>query len=324
MCMQIRRLLLPLSSALLLSLTGCGSEAPKTAEPAAAPAAPPVIAAEMIASDPTWGNTEGPAVDSKGTLYFCSRGAFKGIVSWTQKDGAHPFVQLDKKFGPGGLWIDEADNIYATGVGDRLIWKVAPDKTITVLAKGFEAKPAVATGPNDLTMAPNRSIYFTDPNGFDGSAPVGTIYRLFPDGKVTVFNDTITGPNGISISQDGKTLFVAHNTAKTTARIERFPLRDDGSAGEMAELVTVPDCVADGMDIDRDGNVWLTCYSFGTAYLVNPGGKIVQTITTGQKAITNCFFGRGSDRGYLYLTSSDMERVTGYIYRAKPLAPGFR
>jgi len=321
--MQIRRSLPGLSAAILLAWTGCSKDAPKAVEPAAATTTP-TIAAEMIASDPTWGNTEGPAGDSKGTLYFCARGAFKGIVSWSEKDGAHQFVPLDKKYGPGGLWIDDADNIYATGVGDRLIWKVAPDKTITVLAKGFEAKPAVATGPNDLTMAPNKSIYFTDPNGFDGSAPAGTIYRLFPDGKVTVFNDSITGPNGIRISQDGKTLYVAHNTAKTTAKIERFPLRDDGSAGEMVELVTVPDCVADGVDIDRDGNIWLTCYSFGSARLVNPGGKVIQTITTGQKALTNCFFGRGSDRATLYLTSSDMERVTGYIYRARPPVPGFR
>ena len=92
----------------------------------------------------------------------------------------------------------------------------------------------------------------------------------------------------------------------------------------MAELDHVPDCVADGMDIDRDGNVWLTCYSFGTAYLVNPGGKVIQTITTAQKAMTNCFFARGADRNTLYLTSSDMERVTGYIYRAKLPVAGFR
>jgi gluconolactonase len=278
----------------------------------------------MIASDATWGNTEGPAIDSKGNLFFCSRGAFKGIVTWNQMDGARRFVALDKEFGPGGLWIDEGDNIYATGVGDRVIWKVAPEKTITVLAQGFEAKPETATGPNDLVKAPNQSIYFTDPNCFDGSCAAGTIYRLSPDGKVSVFNDTIVGPNGISISQGGKTVYVAHNTAKTTAAVESIVLREDGSAGAVTELVTVPNCVADGMDLDKDGNIWLTCYSFGTAYLLNPSGHVIQTITTAQKALTNCFFGRGADRGHLYLTSSDMERVTGYIYRANVAVPGFR
>ena len=152
-----------------LFLWSCSHEQPKPAA-TAAPAEPPPIAAEMIAFDPTWGNTEGPAVDSKGNLFFCSRGAFKGIVSWNQKDGARQFVALDTKFGPGGLWIDESDNIYATGIGDRVIWKVTPDKTIKVLAKGFEAKPETSKGPNDLVRATDKSIYFTDPNGFDGSS----------------------------------------------------------------------------------------------------------------------------------------------------------
>ena len=160
----------------------CSETPPKSTETSApaATAAPPNIVAEMIASDPTWGNTEGPAVDSKGNLFFCSRGAFKGIVSWNQKDGAHQFVSLDKKFGPGGLWIDDADNIYATGVGDRVIWKVTPTRKSPCWRKASKRSPDTATGPNDLMIAPNKSIYFTDPNGFDGSCPVGTIYRLSP------------------------------------------------------------------------------------------------------------------------------------------------
>jgi gluconolactonase len=173
-------------------------------------------------------------------------------------------------------------------------------------------------------LAPNGNLYFTDPNGFDGSSSPGTVYRLSPDGQVTLFDDKIVGPNGISVSQDGKTLFVAHNTAKTTAKVERISLREDGSAGPTSELVTAPDCVADGIDIDRDGNVWLTCYSFGKAYRINPQGQVDQTITTEQKALTNCFFGRGKERNVLYLTSSDMDRVTGYVYRARLSTPGFR
>jgi sugar lactone lactonase YvrE len=92
----------------------------------------------------------------------------------------------------------------------------------------------------------------------------------------------------------------------------------------MSEVATVPDCVADGIALDREGSLWLTCYSYGTAYRVSQKGKIQQKIITGQKAITNCKFGRGSQSNLLYLTSSDMERVTGYIYRAKLAVPGIR
>ena len=55
---------------------------------------------------------------------------------------------------------------------------------------------------------------------------------------------------------------------------------------------------------------WLTCYSFGAAYRIFPEGRVVGTITTEQKALTNCIFGRGANNRTLYLTSSDMERVT--------------
>jgi sugar lactone lactonase YvrE len=71
------------------------------------------------------------------------------------------------------------------------------------------------------------------------------------------------------------------------------------------------------MAVDREGAIWLTCYSFGTAYRVTTEGKITHKVTTAQKALTNAKFGRGADSQNLYLTSSDMERVTGYIYRAK-------
>ena len=60
------------------------------------------------------------------SLYVCARRAYKGIVSWSPSGGARPYLALDKKYGPGGLWIDDEDNIYATGVGDRRIWKIAP------------------------------------------------------------------------------------------------------------------------------------------------------------------------------------------------------
>lgn len=284
----------------------------------------PTVEAEEIASDPTWGNTEGPAIDSKGTLYFCARGKFRGIVAWNAQEGARTFVALDLDHGPGGLWIDAEDNIYVTLVGDRKIAKVTPQKKVTIIAENFEATPAASRGPNDLVQAANKNIYFTVPNAFDGSAAPGTVYRLTPDGKVSVFDKTVVGPNGITVSQDGATLFVAGNTGPATGRVTAIPIRPDGEAGPSRVLATIPDCVADGMDVDTSGAVWLTCYSYGTAYHIGKDGSILEKIITGQKALTNCFFGRGEDRHNLYLTSSDMERVTGYIYRAKLAVGGFR
>lgn len=307
-------------AAILLPACGPGS-APQSQN---SPPAVPSTEAELIASDRTWGNTEGPAFDSKGTLHFCARGEFRGIVSWTAKDGGKPFVALDPERGPGALWIDANDDIYATLVGERKIVKVSPGRQVTILADKFEPTPSPSRGPNDLAQGPDKSIYFSDPNAFDGSAQPGTIYRLLPSGKVKVFDQSVVGPNGITISQDGSTLYAAGNTGPATAKITAIALREDGEAGPSRVLATIQDCVADGMEVDSSGSVWITCYSYGTAYRVGRDGSIQEKITTQQKALTNCVFGRGEDRHNLYLTSSDMERSTGYVYRARVSVPGFR
>ena len=293
--------------------------------PAPPPASVPEIRAEQIATDPSWGNTEGPALDSKNNLYFTSRGTWKGIVRWNKADGAQRYAEVAKMAGPGGLWIDDADNIFLTATNEREVWKLSPEKKVTVVAKnGFEADPKIATGPNDVVVTKSGIVYFTDPNGYAGESPNGTVYWIDKAGKTKVFSAAITGPNGIILGLDEKTLHVAHNVAKTTSKITSWKLSDDGSAGEMREFATVADCVADGMAIDVQSALWLTCYSFGTAYRLTPDGKITNKITTDQKALTNVKFGRDSDNHSLYLTSSDMDRVTGYIYRAQVTVPGPR
>ena len=307
-------------------LCGCNSPTKAPAEPPkAATAEPPVIAAELIASDASWGNTEGPAIDSANNLYFTSRGTWKGIVRWNKTDGAQRYAPVAAKAGPGGLWIDAADNIFVTATDERQILKVDPKKKVSVISKGFEAEPKVAKGPNDLVVTGAGIIYFTDPNGYYGDSPNGTVYMVKPDGKTSVFSTEITGPNGIILSLDERTLYVSHNISKDTSKIVSWPLRDDGTAGAMKEIATIPSCVADGMAVDSEGSLWLTCYSFGAAYRVSPAdGKITGKITTDQKALTNAKFARGADKNSLYLTSSDMERVTGYVYRAQVPVPGPR
>jgi len=317
----------PVLAGLAFALLSAGCDGAPT-EPQSEPEAAPAIneiTAELVASDPSWGNTEGPAVDSNGNLYFTSRGTYKGIVSWNAADGPQQYAAVATMAGPGGLWIDESDNIFLTATLERQILKLAPDKSVSVVAEDFEVlSPEISTGPNDLVVAKDGTVYFTVPNGYRGEAPNGTIYRTAPDGATSVFSDEITGPNGIILSADDKTLYVAHNISESAAKIERWPLNEDGSAGTIAEVATVGECVGDGMAVDQQDGIWVTCYGFGTAYRVTPDGEFTDKITTEQKALTNAVFGRGADNTTLYLSSSDMERVTGYIYRATVTVPGLR
>lgn len=323
--MTAKQILAGLSSLLLISCSSAPRETTQ-GESAARSAAIAVqeIVAEQIATDGSWGNTEGPALDSANNLYFCSRGTYKGIVRWNAKDGAQRYLAVATKAGPGGLWIDGDDNIFLTATDEREIQKVSPKKQVSRIAGNFEKESGTPKGPNDIVVAKNGTVYFTDPKGYAGEAPNGTVYRIDSAGKTTVFSDAITGPNGIILSLDEKTLYVAHNVAKASSRITKWALNEDGSAGAMSEHAALNDCVADGMAVDREGALWLTCYSFGTAYRFTPDGKVTHKVTTARKALTNAKFGRGLDNTSLYLTSSDMDRVTGYIYRATVPVPGPR
>lgn len=307
----------------LLAMAGCAPAPPAAVEKKQTETAPAATQAELLGSDASWGNTEGPAVDSKGVLYFTSRGTYKGIVSWSPAKGFQRHADVATGAGPGGLWIDDADNIFVTATDERKILKVTPDKKVSVVAEKFEADQKVAKGPNDLVLAKNGTIYFTDPNGYDGSAPNGTVY-VIASGKTTVFSSEITGPNGIGLSPDEKTLYVSHNISADTAKLVKWPLQADGTHGAMSEVATVKPCVADGIAVDKEGAMWLTCYSFGMAYRISPEGKTLAAITTEQKALTNAKFGRAGEENTLYFSSSDMARVTGYVYKAKVSVPGLR
>lgn len=307
----------------LLILVGCAGEpAPETTVTAEIPS----VEAELLASDGSWGNTEGPAVDSSGALYFTSRGTYKGIIRWTEADGAAEYAPVASMAGPGGLWIDAADNIYLTATDEREIQKLAPNGDLTTIAKGFEADPAATTGPNDIVASSAGVVYFTDPKGYRGEAAPGTVYWINAAGETAVFDDTVVGPNGIVLSQDERTLYVAQNYAEDKTHLVSWALAADGSrAGDAKILANIEPCVGDGMAVDANGNVWMTCYSYGTAHLVNPAtGETLERVTTGQKALTNAVFGRGADNHTLYLSSSDMERVTGYVYKATVSTPGIR
>jgi gluconolactonase len=309
--------------------TSCQQKTASTGEAAPAAAASPaaalpVTAAELLGANATWGNTEGPAVDSKNNLYFTSRGTYKGIVKWNEKEGFSEYLAVAVSQGPGGLYIDDKDNIFVTATGEQQILKVSPDKKVAVVAEKFDAMPKDSKGPNDLVVHPNGTIYFTEPNGYDGKSPKGTVYRIDPAGKASVFSQEVTGPNGIMLSLDKKTLYVAHNVAENTSHVVKWALKEDGSAGPMELLTKVEPCQADGMDINQNGDLWLTCYFHGHAYRISGDGKLQEKVTTAQTALTNAIFGRGEMRNWLYFTSSDMARVTGYIYRTRTAVGGAR
>ncbi|MEZ5364989.1 MAG: SMP-30/gluconolactonase/LRE family protein [Bryobacterales bacterium] len=136
-------------------------------------------------------------------------------------------------------------------------------------------------------------VYFTDPNGCRGEAAPGTVYRI--DAQAPPASSTTPSSARTTLCSAPTT---ARSTSRTTsARILQSwwagPCRTVRPCGVKEVLAKFDPCVADGMAVDAKGRIWVTCYSYGTAHLIDPAtGVIVERVTTEQKALTSAVFGR--------------------------------
>ena len=157
--------------------------------------------------------------------------------------------------------------------------------------------------PNDLVIGADGTIWFTDPDYQRAAAPGGQdrtrVYRVGSDGEVTVVDDSLYNPNGIALSPDGNTLYVAGGQENGVLRA--YPLVDGKPAGGHHDLVT-DTTIPDGLAVDCLGNIYLTEHTRRQVRVVSPQGQPLATIAVDAN-LTNAAFG-GPQRRTLYLTGA--------------------
>ncbi len=281
------------------------------------------------------GLTEGPAVAPDGTIYFTDIpfGADRGmILQFDPRTRATTVFTADSGKSNGLMFDADGDLVACQGSdhGGRAVvrWNVET-ATSEVLVDSFDGKRLNA--PNDLVIDSGGRIYFTDPR-YVGTEPRElehrAVYRLNPDGKIQEITHNVEKPNGIVLSPDERTLYVAdHNNGTDridptapkpkpgAMKIYAFPLDADGLAtGERFTLVdfgTRAGC--DGMTIDSLGNVYITLRDPGRpgVLVIDSKGTEVAFIPTGPSQPgaaapvglpSNCCFGRGDESHVLYIT----------------------
>jgi gluconolactonase len=274
---------------------------------------------EELAGGFDW--SEGP-VWSKAEGHLLFSDIPKNMVwKWSEKDGLKQFLKPagysgDQKFtgrepGSNGLAIAPDGKLVLCQHGDRCVSKLVDGKFVK-LADKFEGKRF--NSPNDLVYHPNGDLYFTDPpyglpKGMDDPAkelPFQGVYRLKPTGEVTLLTKEMSRPNGIGLSPDAKTLYVA-NSDPTKAIWMSFPVKDDGTLGDGKLFFDSTEWVKmkmpglpDGLKVDVKGNVWAT--GPGGVLIFDPSGKYLGGILTGTPT-ANCGF--GGDGSMLYVTAND-------------------
>lgn len=303
------------------------------------------------------GLTEGPTPAPDGSIYFSDIpfGADKGMILRFDPQTKQTTVFTADSHKSNGLKFDAKGNLLAcegSDEGGRAVvrWDVKT-KTRTVVADKYMGKRFNA--PNDLVLDAKGRIYFSDPR-YLGTEPRElehrAVYRIDTDGSVVEVTHDVEKPNGIALSPDGKTLYLAdHNngtdrivsppdpsTKAGAMRIYAFPLGPDGLvSGARKILVDFKDQAGcDGMTVDSKGHVYLSVRNLKRPGImaIDPAGKEVAFIPTGmpnqdpdKPAVgipSNVTFGIGPEKNVLYITI-DLElyriplKAEGYVLGAK-------
>lgn len=266
-----------------------------------------------------WGEgsfTEGPVEGPDGCVYFSDIG--NRIMKFDPKTGkATEFRNPSGR--ANGLKFDAMGRLIAceganTG-GNRRVSITEKDGTVKTLADKFEGK--AFNSPNDLTLDSKGRIYFSDPR-YVGSEKReldhDSVYRIDPDGKLTHLIKDVIKPNGLVISPDGKTLYVADHSGEPqlTRKLVAYPLNADGSVGARKELYDFgKERGIDGMTVATDGTVVATAGRGPAAgiYFFSPEGKKIGFLPTPEDPSNCCF--AGADRKTLYVTAGKS------LYRVK-------
>lgn len=248
----------------------------------------------------------------------------RGAETWMKPSGYTGVEPYGSEPGCNGLLLDKKGQLISCEHGDRRISLLTKGGGKMTLADRYEGKRL--NSPNDVCLgADGETLYFTDP-------PYGLperwedprreldfcgVYRLSPDGELTLMTEEMTRPNGIAFSPDFKTLYVAQSDPEA-AIWKAFPVKEDGTLGESRVLHDATAAfkeglpgLPDGLKVDAKGNLWAT--GPGGVYVFSPEGKLLGRISTGEKT-ANC--GWGDDGSTLYLTADT------YLCRIQTLTKG--
>ncbi len=275
---------------------------------------------EIIAEGFTW--SEGPVWVPHDNYLLFTDVPENTLYRWDEENGlteflkpsGAPLTQVPYMRSPGanGLIMgEEFNHIYMANHGQRAI--VAMDlksKGQTRLAIDYEGQRF--SSPNDLVLASNGKIFFTDPpfglkkgdQSEQKELSQNGVYRADPDGFTHLLIDNINKPNGIGLSIDEKTLFVLVTDAENpivmaydldkNGDIKNPRIFYDYAYAREHDLEGAPD----GMATANNGNLFFT--GPGGVHIVSPSGKLLGLIDP-RSSVSNVTIGEKGTR--LYMTA---------------------
>ena len=272
---------------------------------------------EIIASGFEW--SEGPLW--LGDYLIFSDVPKNKIYKWSETDGLSTYLEPSGYLGnrndkrePGsnGLALDPEGRLILCQHGERQVGRMASDLTKPIpafvqMVNNFGGKRF--NSPNDLVFNQAGEFYFTDPPyGLDPwqekELDFQGVYKVDRRRNVTLMIDSLSRPNGIGLSPDERTLYVAVSDPES-AKYYAFDIEKSGIITGGRVLLDVTPLIGedlpglpDGLKVDSKGNIWAT--GPGGVLVISPEGAHLGSIKTGVAA-ANCTF--NGDESVLYITA---------------------
>ncbi|WP_072481095.1 SMP-30/gluconolactonase/LRE family protein [Amycolatopsis australiensis] len=249
---------------------------------------------------------EGPAYFPAGRYLVFSDIPNDRTLRWDETTGRVGVFRQPSGYANGHT-VDRAGRLVSCEQGPRRVTRTEHDGSVTVLAAEFRGKRF--NSPNDVVEHSDGSIWFTDPSygidsdyeGYRAESEIGAchVYRVSPDGEVSIAADDFSRPNGLAFSADESRLYIV-DTRQEPSHIRVFGVRRDGGLTGGEIFATCDNGVFDGVRVDSEGQVWAAAHD-GLHCFAPDGVKIGKLRLP--EVCSNLTFGgpRGND---LFITAS--------------------
>lgn len=164
--------------------------------------------------------------------------------------------------------------MYACDSKKQSVFRVEKDGTLTTFCGTQRGSPPLST-PNYGLFDDKGDFYFTDSGDYWHSS--GRLFRVHPDGtSESLLGDHLNFPNGLALSPKGDVLYMIESTA---AKIVTMSLESGGATTkDVQTFVQLQGYVPDGMAFDKDGALYVACYSPDVILKVEPEGRRVEVL----------------------------------------------
>lgn len=189
-----------------------------------------------------------------------------------------------------GVTLDGSGNIYVCDAKRRAVLRIDRSANVSVYSDGAQDRKMVA--PNFAVFDSVGNLYVSDSGDWHGNN--GCLFVIKPGGETRVASNEVAAfPNGMALSSDGDFLYLVLSNLSSVVRL---PVNKDGEVGSPQHVIELPRTIPDGLAFDRDGGLYISCYTPDVIYRLPPDGKLETVIEDWERTLiaspTNvCFAG---------------------------------